>query len=456
MGNDRLTEWALRHHKSICSITWILRIAVGFVFILSGFVKAIDPWGTLYKVDAYLSIISLDIWPNLELVGVFALCSIEFLTGILLLTGCLRQSISIVTLLFMTFMLPLTLWIAISDPVEDCGCFGDALIISNWATFWKNIVLSLATMWLVIFNKRCHWVITPALQWIAILTSLIFISVIEIYGYASQPLIDFRPYKLGETIIESEDNAGIHPEYVFIYEKDGVRKSFSENDVLPDESEGWTFINRVEKHINNTSAVVSRDSKNLRIYDRSGNIDMTDDVIETEGNELIIMIPALDKVSPATTWKLNSLYEWSVKNNVKMIGVVSGSTDEIATWEDLSMASYPIYTSDDTQIKEVVRGNPGIVYLEDGRIIWKSTLSAISIDDFLSPDTSEDAREFSTDNYIILKNCIYMYAIAMISLVILSFTPAIKNLIHGDKAHHEESSLPDKPVLRKTGVPSRE
>ena len=109
-----------------------------------------------------------------------------------------------------------------------------------------------------------------------------------------------------------------------------------------------------------------------------------------------------------------------------MIAVVSGSSEQIAEWEDLSMASYPIYTADDTQIKEVVRGNPGVVYLVDGRIEWKSTLNAIDIDDFLSPDTSRDASSFGPDNIRILRNCVYIYLTVMAVLVILSFTPYLK------------------------------
>ena len=170
------------------------------------------------------------------------------------------------------------------------------------------------------------------------------------------------------------------------------------------------------------------ESKNLRIWSKGGEDDDTEDAIVREGKELIIMMPDLKAVSPATTWKLNSLYEWSLKNNITMIAVVSGSPEEIANWEDLSMASYPIYTADDTQIKEVVRGNPGVVYLEDGSVVWKSTLYAINIDDFLQPDTTYDARNFSVDNGRILRNCIYIYLIVLGVLIVLSFTPRLHHI----------------------------
>ncbi len=446
MENERLVVRSSRNRRITDVVTWILRISVGSVFISSGFVKAVDPWGTLYKVDAYLSALSLDIWPNLELAGVFALCAAEFVVGVLLAAGCLRRSIAVVTLLLMAIMLPLSLWIAISDPVDDCGCFGDALVISNWATFWKNIFLTLGVVWLVIYNRRCHWLITPALQWIAILLSSIFILVIEIYGYGSQPLIDFRQYRQGEPIIDQEEMDSSDTAFKFIYEKEGQREEFSADDKLPDESEGWVFVDRKEIPVSGNVSDNVEEPKNLRIYDREGSEDLTEEAIDNESKELLVMIPDLAQVSPATTWKLNSLYEWSVKHNVRMVGIVSGSLSEIEEWEDLSMASYPIYTADDTQIKEVVRGNPGIVYLEAGNIIWKSTLSAISIDDFLSPDTVGSAREFGVDNAGILRNCTSLYVIGMLVLVCLSFAPSLRHIIHGGKARRAESSSPDTPA----------
>lgn len=416
-------------------LTWLIRIIIGCVFVFSGFSKAIDPWGTLYKVNDYLGVLSLSIWPNLVLVGVFGLCAIEFLTGIFLLLGCFRRSTAIVAALIMAGMLPLSLWIAISDPVADCGCFGDAFIISNWTTFCKNIVISIGIIWLIRYNRKPICLVTSALQWIAFVVSAFFILTIELFGYISQPLIDFRPYKTGESLIDMDNQYSDEPEYLFIYEKDGIRKEFNMNDSLPDGNDGWIFIDRKEIKKSDSSENGSKinDSRNLRIWSKDGEEDETELAITEDGKELLIMMPDLKEVSPATTWKLNSLYEWSLKNDIVMIAVVSGSPKEISTWEDLSMASYPIYTADDTQIKEVVRGNPGVVYLENGKIQWKSTLTAINIDDFLLPEATYDARNFSFDNLKILLNCTYIYLIIVGVLIVLSFTPKIQYLFSHSK-----------------------
>lgn len=428
----------MANNRIICAATWTARLLVGCVFVFSGFVKAIDPFGSIYKAEAYLSALSLEIWPNLILLGVFSLCAFEFLVGVFILFGCFRKSIIIIAALIMAFMLPITLWLAMDNPIDDCGCFGDAIKISNWTSFWKNIILCAAIVWLYFYNKRCHWLVTPALQWIAFVVTGLFILTIELFGYIGQPLIDFRQYKIGQKLSDIDEDVYDIPEFVFIYEKNGYKKSFNADDSLPDENDGWKFIERKEMASTHSNPTLKA-SNNIRIWDKTGNEDITAQAIVTDGKELLIMMPNLKEVSPATTWKLNSLYEWSVKNNVTMAAVVAGTTHDIEEWEDLSMASYPIYTADDTQLKEVVRGNPGVVYLVNGIIKWKSSLTAINIDDFLSPDTSSDAMSFGTDNLRILRNSIYIYLAVMAVLIFLSFTPVIKTYYIGKKSAKKEN-----------------
>ena len=422
----RESESTLVSHRDLLLQTfiWLLRLEVGAVFIFSGFVKAVDPWGTLYKFNDYLAALSWNIWPNLILVGVFGLCALEFIVGIFIVTGSFRRSVCFVAAGLMCVMLPLSLWIAVADPVDDCGCFGDAVILSNWATFWKNVVLTIGIVLLIILNKKGGWLVTPALQWISLLVSFLFILTIELFGYISQPLIDFRPYGSGDYLVESADQTFDSPHYTFIYEKDGVKREWGEDDELPDDESGWVFVERRE---NVSQSPSLKNDRNFRLWDTVTGEDLTDEAISSSGSQLLIMMPDLKDVSPATTWKLNSLYEWSVKHNVRMIGVVAGSRTEIEDWEDISMASYPVFSADDTQIKEVVRGNPGVVFMREGRIVWKNSLAAINIDDFMSPEISDDPESFAIDNYAVLRNCIYLYLTLLGFLIVLSFVPKLKN-----------------------------
>lgn len=453
-----MTEWGILSSKTLSNrwLTGILRILVGSTFIYSGFVKGIDPWGTIYKVNDYLGAMGLHLWPNLVLVGVFALFSIEFLVGVFVLTGCFRRTSAIAVNLIMWFMLPLTLWIAIKDPVADCGCFGDAFIISNWATFWKNVVLTVAALWLLFFNKNVRCLVNPNLQWFALLVSGFYIGAVGIAGYFYQPLIDFRQYKVGGKLI-SDDFQDDGRNFVFVYEKDGKKEAFGMDDELPDENQGWRFVERKEIENSDTYRTASGDSgeekeskeRTLRLWDDEED-DVTEDVVREEGYQLILFMPDLGRVSIASTWQINSLFDWAKNNGIDMIAVVSGSDEEIEEWKDLSMPPYPIFQADDTAIKEVARGNPAVVMTCDGLIKWKSSLRALDVDDFLAPGTSQDPMSFARDNKRILTNVSLLYVSVMIVLICLSFIPMLRNayrlskLTRDGKAHHEESSSHDK------------
>ena len=400
-------------------VTWVIRVLTGAVFIFSGFVKAVDPWGTLYKMEDYLAAMGLHLWPNLVVVGAFVLCAIEFLLGIFLLFGCFRRGSAIASLVLMCFMLPLTLWIACFDPVDDCGCFGDAVILSNWATFWKNVLLTAFVLWLVVYNRRCKALITPALQWIAFVVTSLFIVAIELVGFEYQPLLDFRPYEVGTSLTGEMQEDSDEPEYVFVYSKDGVEKEFA-MDSLPDESEGWEFVDR--KMVG--EAPQEDDADGFHVWE--GDEDVTEEVLYPDRKRLLLLMPDLGAVTIATTWKINSLHDWASSQDIDMVAAVAGSQEAIANWEDLSMPEYPIYTADDTAIKELVRGNPALVYTEDGIIKWKRTLKALDVDDFLAPEISHDPMSFAVDNHRILRNSIFLYLAVM--LVLVAFTLLLPKL----------------------------
>lgn len=403
------------------TVTILLRLVVGIVFIFSGFVKAVDPWGTLYKMTDYLSAMGLAIPVSLVLFATFLLCAVEFMLGVFILSGCFRRASIIVALAFMGIMLPLTLWTWIFDPVPDCGCFGEALIISNRATFWKNILLTLALIWLLKFNKNTLPLISPSVQWLAILATFAYILTIESIGYFYQPLIDFRPYKIGNFLLESSNtDVDAVPDMVFSYTKDGVTKDFTLNS-LPDEEEGWEFLERKEIKKEDSTPASASTKSSFHVW--NGDDEITPQIADSlqNGNgTLVLLIPTLSQVSIAQTWRINSLYEWAVKHSISMISIVAGSKEEIETWEDLSMPEYPIYTADDTDIKELARGNPAVVFLRDGKIIWKSTLQAIDVDDFQNPQTSANPMDLVFDSSRALRNFSLIYLSVMLLLIMIS------------------------------------
>lgn len=447
-------------------ITWLFRLTIGATFVYSGFVKGIDPWGSIYKIEDYMSAMHLPVIRNLILVGVFLLCAYEFCIGIFLLLGCFRRSAPIFACLFMAVMLPLTLWIAIADPVSDCGCFGDALIISNWATFWKNVFLSLGVVWLIKYNSSLRWFVRPHLQWIALIASAAYVIIIGLCGYIYQPLLDFRAYPAGEklysdTLNETED---AFPTYRLVYSKNGKEEYFGIDDTLPSEEDGWEFIRREEvkgeesdemlresSNVTIQSEKRNGEDKTFRIWSDDGEEDMTEEALLDEGEQIILFMPELANVSIASTWQINSLYSWATNKNIDMIGVVSATEKEIDDWRDISLASYPIYTAEDTEIKMVARGNPAVVYLKDGVIIWKSTLRALGTDDFKEEDSHTSPESFGRNNKAMLYNISALLIAVLAALAALSYVPALGKFFlsrksdadksetnHGDTASREE------------------
>lgn len=386
-------SWALRkatplldrYPKSLLVVTWLMRLIVGMVFVVSGLSKGIDPWGTYYKMVEYLEVMHLPIvdWGNTVLALVFILFSVEFIIGVSLAIGCYRKAAPIMAALFMIVMLPLTLWIAITDPVADCGCFGDLFVISNWSTFIKNCLLSIAVVWLLKFNRKAGCLISPYLQWIVTVVAIFYIVIVGYIGYWQQPIIDFRPYKVGTRLLAHEDEAEYEARYEFVYEKDGEIKKFGEEDELPDESEGWRFVKREEKEFvknEHDSTSNNDEAADFRIWSEDGEEDITD-MLSGFDSQLILLVPDINGLSMASSWKINKLYDMAKSNDTEFFAVVAGSPKAIEEWRDLSSGQYQIYTAEDTSIKELARGNPALVSLEGGVIKWKSSLSALILND---------------------------------------------------------------------------
>ena len=211
----------------------VARILLGLVFVFSGFVKAIDPLGFTYKIEDYLRAFG-GVFEQFSVVAfgvAVALSTLELLIGLNLIFKVKLKLSILLALLFMAVMTPLTLYIALKNPVSDCGCFGDALVISNWATFYKNIVLTALAVLLLIFYNKIRPLFVPRIQTV-LLVCFIGVGIsLSVYCYRHLPIIDFRPYKIGVNI----PNAMVVPQdaipdkysTTFIYKKDGVEKEFT-------------------------------------------------------------------------------------------------------------------------------------------------------------------------------------------------------------------------------------
>lgn len=346
------------------AVVWALRIIVGGVFVMSGLVKMVDLYGFVFKIEEYLLAWGFSEPRSLVLMAAMAISGYEFVLGLLLAMGCYKRTAPWGLMLSMIVMLPLTFYIMIENPVSDCGCFGEFWVISNTATFVKNIFLTVAIGLLIAWNHKVKiGLFKPAIQWLVGAWITLYIIIVGLIGYNIQPMLDFRPYPIGTSLAGTEPEE--ETEYAFIYEKDGIRKEFS-LDEEPDST--WTFVDRIE-----TGENAGADKASLAIFD--GDEEVTSEVIETEGEQLILVIPEPIRADVSFTYYINEIYQAAEARGIPMIGLLAGDENSVERWRDLSMASYPLYTAEDTQLKELSRGVMSLVVLDGGTVKSKAAMS---------------------------------------------------------------------------------
>ena len=343
---------------------------LALTFILSGFVKAVDPLGTQYKIEDYLEAMHLggllpDVATLLLSVGQAAL---EFCLGIFLLFAIRRRLTSRLVLIVMLVMTPLTLWLAIANPISDCGCFGDAIVLTNWQTFWKNVVLLLMAVIVAWNPKEMFRFVSKSNQWIVINYSILFILAVSGWSLYDLPQFDFRPYHIGADIkkgMEMPEGAE-QPQFetTFILEKDGVQREFTLDD-YPDST--WTFI---DSRTVQTSEGYVPPIHDFSMTTAEGD-DITYDVLDNEGYSFLLISPYLEKADDSRFDLINELYEYSQEHGYPFYCLTASSEREQQLWSEKTGAEYPFCTTDGITLKTIIRSNPGLVLLRNGVVTGK-------------------------------------------------------------------------------------
>ena len=359
--NSRAWKWIV----NIC------RFILGATFVFSGFVKAVDPLGTYYKIQDYLAAFGMqqllpDIVPLLMSV---LLAVLEFAVGMHLLLGIKRRFTTRLALLIMLVMTPLTLYLALTNPISDCGCFGDALVLTNWQTFGKNVVLLTCAIVLMITPWAMVRFLTKKMEWTLSNYCIVFALALAGYCLATLPIIDFRPYKIGNNIREGmEIPEGAKPTIFdtrFIMEKDGVKQTFTV-DNYPDST--WTFVS--------AETVVVEKGYEPPIHDfvmeslETGE-DITDEVLDDPGYTFLLIAHRTEEADEGNIDLINELYEYCQENGYKFYALSSSSAEAIELWRDRTGAEYPFCIMDDITLKTMVRSNPGLMLIKGGVILNK-------------------------------------------------------------------------------------
>ena len=306
----------------------IARVILAVTLIFSGFVKAVDPMGTQYKIDDYLTALHLsDYFPSIMSLALSVLLSaLEFLLGICLLLAIRRRSVSVLTLILMLVMTPLTLWLALTNPISDCGCFGDAIVLTNWQTFGKNAILLLSAFIVWLWPLSMVRFVTKSNQWIVISYTILFILAVSGWSLYDRPYFDFRPYHVGVNL-----------------------------------QEGWQQM------------MEGKESPYAEFFieQQSDSEDITEQVLTTSGYTFLLVAPYLEQADDSQLDLINQVYEYAKDNSYPFYCLTASGNQGINMWMETTGAEYPFCLTDGTTLKTVIRSNPGLLLLKDGVIIRK-------------------------------------------------------------------------------------
>ena len=318
------------------------RVILGAVFMFSGIAKAIDPVGTQIKIADYLYAFGMGgtFLDSTLLIFACLLAGFEILMGIYMLTGSFGRGTSWIVLVIMVVLTPFTLYLALKNPVEDCGCFGDALVLTNWQTFYKNLFLLALAVTVFIWRSKIVPFITPRRQWIVTLIMVCIIVRFMTGNIRNLPVIDFRPYKIG-TDLRAE-----------VLER--------ANPVM-------------------TDFFITDDSLN----------DHTAEILEAKGYSFLLISPHLESASENNLDLIDDVYDYCEHWGYTMTGLTSSGADAIKKWTEDTGAEYRFLNCDEIPLQTIVRSNPGLVLLKDGVIINKWSHSSIPSDEELSAPLDE-------------------------------------------------------------------
>ena len=351
----------------------VSRTLLGVVFVFSGVVKAIDPLGTVYKIEDYLKAFGgffTDLLPLAE-VAAWALIITELLLGVCMIMNVRTKWTSWIALAFYCVMTPLTLYIALTNPVSDCGCFGDAIVLTNWQTFWKNVVLIVLAIALVALRKHVRQLWSGWMELVIVATSLAAVLSFMAWTMQHLPVIDFRPYKIGNhlpTLMEYPEDAEVDQyEFSFVYEKDGVEETFTlEN--YPKGDSTWTFVRQESKLIKKGYEPPIHDFEILNTdYE-----DLTWDILESEEPVTLVVMYDLEKADKKQMAKVEALKDQCLMSDEQCYILTGSGTDKIISFSlEYPTLSDCICTCDPVTLKTIVRANPGVIVVQNGIVIDK-------------------------------------------------------------------------------------
>ena len=380
----------------------ICRLVLALTFIFSGFVKAVDPLGTQYKIQDYLTALGIGrMVPDFTTLATSVLlAATEFFLGICLLFAIRRRIVSKLVLIIMVVMTPLTLWLALSNPISDCGCFGDALVLTNWQTFWKNVILLGCAVVVWKWPLEMARLISQSNQWIVMNYSLVFILLfISGKSLYTLPQFDFRPYHIGADI-----------------------------------RTGWQKMMEGEES----------PYQELFIEQLKDGEDITEQILNDKGYTFLLIAPHLEQADDSRLDEINQMYEYSIDNGYPFYCLTASGEKAIEKWCDLTGAEYEFCQTDDITLKTIVRSNPGLVLMKDGKVIRKWSHNNLPTEEELTAKLEEsELGQLPTET--VTTKILWVLTWFVLPLLILTIADRIWNIFNF--LHKNNSKIMRKKIV---------
>ena len=375
----------------------IARLVLAVTLILSGFVKAVDPLGTQYKIADYLQALHLGTYvPDfLTLGAAVVLSAIEFGMGICLLFAIRRRLTTLLALLMMLIMTPLTLWLAVANPISDCGCFGDVLVLTNWQTFWKNVILLVVAVIARRWPMDMVRFISKSNQWIVINYTAVFILIVSGRSLYYLPYFDFRPYHVGADL-----------RYGWQQMMEGEDSPYSD-----------FFVERLD------------DGE-----------DITEQLLTDKGYVFLLVSPHLEQADDSQLDLMNQVFEYAEDNGYPFYCLTASGEKGISHWRDQTGAEYPFCQTDDIVLKTIIRSNPGLLLLKNGIIIRKWSHNNLP-DEYLLSDRLEKLEVGKMPEDSVPQKILYIFLWYILPLLVLTLADRLWAWSHWVRKKEKQSKV---------------
>ena len=358
---------------------WVARIFTGALFIFSGLIKANDPVGFGYKLEEYFQVFQMSFLNDISVYIAIIICSIEIILGAFLILGLWRKKVVWGLLLLIIFFTFLTFYSAFFEVVSSCGCFGDAIPLTPWESFIKDLILFVLIIFLFINQKKITPLITDAYTRNIVSAVLVVISIaVGVYTYNFLPIVDFLPYKKGNNLPELmhiPEGAKLD-EYETIYnlknKSTGEEQSLTDKEYIKTEiwkDENWEIIGDPKTRI--LSKGYEAPISDLIINDENG-FEYTNQIIENPEYNFIIVAYDLSKTNRSALQKLNDLAsKMTEEYQIRTVILTSSSYEKTTRLSEELNLTQEFFFADAIPLKSMVRTNPGLLIMKNGTVINK-------------------------------------------------------------------------------------